>query len=87
MVSRIAENRQYEYISIEHLGEVQNGKEDTTSEKVKAWSGALENYTLKEKGGQTELLIDMDTAPEYIEMMERMWSPALTRLKELAEGR
>ena len=31
MVSRIAENKPYEYISIEHIGIVQNGIEDTTS--------------------------------------------------------
>ena len=28
MVSRIKENKQYEFISIEHLGIIQNGKED-----------------------------------------------------------
>jgi hypothetical protein len=56
MVSMIMENRPYEFISIEHLGEVRGGKEDTTSEKVKAWRGAHENYTFKEeKNGQTEL--------------------------------
>jgi uncharacterized protein YndB with AHSA1/START domain len=87
MVSRIAENRPYEFISIEHLGEVHGGKEDTTSEKVKFWSGARENYTFREKDGQTEVLVDMDTAPEYKEMFEQKWPEALERLKEIAEGR
>ena len=45
MVARIAENRPYEFISIEHLGEVVNGVEDLTSEKVKSWAGAHEDYT------------------------------------------
>src|SRR5690606_4647550 len=40
MVSRIAENRPYEYISIEHLGFVQGGVEDTESEHIKEWIGA-----------------------------------------------
>ena len=40
MVSRIAENRPNEYMSIEHLGEVKDGVEDTSSDRVKAWAGA-----------------------------------------------
>src|SRR5688572_27532732 len=43
MVSRIAENRPHEYISVEHLGLIQDGKEDTTSEAVKRWVPAFEN--------------------------------------------
>ena len=45
MVSRIKENDPYKYISIEHIGFVQNGKEDTSSESATKWAGALENYT------------------------------------------
>jgi uncharacterized protein YndB with AHSA1/START domain len=85
MVSRIKENRKHEFISIEHLGEVRDGKEDITSEAVKAWAGALENYTLKEKGGKTEVLVDMDINEEFEEMFQDMWPKALQKLKELAE--
>jgi L-rhamnose mutarotase len=85
MVSRIKDNRPYEFISIEHIGMLQNGVEDTTSEAVKAWAGALENYTFKEKDGKTELIIDTDTTEEYIEMFKGMWPNALQKLKELAE--
>lgn len=85
MVSRIKENRPYEYISIEHLGFVQDGKEDTSSEEVKKWAGALENYTFREKDGATELLVDMDSNDEYKEMFQDMWPKALQKLKELAE--
>ena len=35
MVSRIAENRPNEYMSIEHLGEIRDGVEDTSSDKSK----------------------------------------------------
>lgn len=85
MVSRIKENRLYEYISIEHLGVVNDGKEDTTSEAVKQWAGSLENYTLKESKGKTELLVDMDINDDYKEMFEGMWPKALQKLKEVAE--
>jgi len=87
MVSRIAENRPYEFISIEHLGEVHGGKEETTSEKMKGWRGALENYTFKEISGQTEVSVDTDTVEDYEKMFEQKWPEALERLKEIAEGR
>lgn len=85
MVSRIKDNRPYEYLSIEHIGIVQDGKEDTTSEAVKNWAGALENYTFKESGAKTEVLIDLDTNEEYKDMFQDIWPKALQKLKELAE--
>jgi hypothetical protein len=85
MVSRIKENKLHEFISIEHLGEVIDGVEDTTSDRVKGWAGALENYTFKDKNGKTELLVDMDINAEYKEMFEGMWPKALQKLKELSE--
>ena len=85
MVSRIKENKKYEFISIEHIGMVQDGKEDTTCEAIKVWAGALENYTFKDKSGTTEILVEMDSNEEYAEMFEGMWPNALQKLKELAE--
>jgi uncharacterized protein YndB with AHSA1/START domain len=85
MVSRIAENKLYEFISIEHLGMINDGVEDTTSEEVKAWAGSLENYTFKEVNGKTTVLVDMDINEEYAEMFKGMWPNALQKLKELSE--
>ncbi len=85
MVSRIAENKPYEYISIEHIGIVQNGIEDTTSEAARKWVSAFENYTFKERDGATEVLIDMDTEEEYAEMFKEMWPKGLENLKKIAE--
>lgn len=86
MVSRIAENRPYEYISIEHIGIIQNGIEDTTSEAARKWAPAFENYTFKEKEGATEVLVDMDAEDEYAEMFNKMWPEGLQRLKTIAEA-
>ena len=85
MVSRIAENRPNEYMSIEHLGEVKDGVEDTSSDRVKAWAGAHENYTLKKVNGKTELSIDMDITEEFKEMFSQMWPKALDNVKKLSE--
>ena len=85
MVSRIKENKLHKYISIEHLGEVHDGVEDTTSDRVKVWAGALENYTFIDKNGKTELVVDMDINEEFVEMFEGMWPKALKKLKSLCE--
>lgn len=95
MVARIKENRPHEFLSIEHLGEVHGDVEDTTSERVQAWAGALENYTLNDTaGGGTEVLIDLimdkgDEPSEEMKQMEEMfqgmWPKALQKLKEIAE--
>lgn len=85
MVSRIKENKPYKYISIEHLGEVYDGVEDTTSDRVKVWAGALENYTFVDKDGKTELVVDMDINEEFKGLFEGMWPKALQKLKSLCE--
>ena len=85
MVSRIADNIPNEYLSIQHLGEIKDGVEDTTSEKVKQWAGAFENYTLKDIEGKTEFLVDCDMADDYVDMFKDMWPKALDKLKEVAE--
>ena len=85
MVSRIAENKPNEFMSIEHLGMLKDGVEDTTSDAVKAWAGAHEDYTLKKINGKTELIVDMDVNEEYKDMFSTMWPKALQNVKELAE--
>lgn len=85
MVSRIKENKLYKFISIEHLGEVLDGIEDTTSDRVKDWAGALENYTFIDKNGNTELVVDLNINDEFKEMFEGMWPKALQKLKSICE--
>lgn len=90
MVSKVAENKPYEYISIEHVGIVVNGVEDTTSEEAKKWAPMFENYTFAGQGEKTELKIDLEakdseTAKVMKEMFEGMWPKALEKLKELCE--
>lgn len=85
MVSRIKDNRKHEFISIEHLGMVNDGVEDTTSEAVKQWAGSLENYTFKNLNGKTELLIEIDINDDFKDMFNDMWPKALQKLKEISE--
>ena len=86
MVSRIADNKLYEFLSIEHLGIVKDGVEDTTSEEAKKWSPAFENYTFRAMDGGTEVQVDIDVDDEHAELFEGMWNEALKQLKTLAEA-
>jgi uncharacterized protein YndB with AHSA1/START domain len=86
MVSKIAENVPYELLSIEHLGILKNGVEDTTSAEAKEWTPAFETYTFKEVDGGTELMIDVDVVESMAQAFDSMWPPALQKLKELSEA-
>lgn len=86
MLSRVAVNRPYEFISIEHLGIIKNGVEDTTSAEAKKWTPAFENYTFTERDGVTEVQVDVDVDDEHAKMFTEMWLAALKKLKALAEG-
>ena len=87
MVSRIAEHRPNEFLSIEHLGMVNDGVEDTTSDEVKQWAGARENYTIRENAGRVTLTVEMDTTEDYKQYFEETWPKAFAALKELSERR
>lgn len=88
MVSVIAENRPYEYMSFKHLGSVVDGVEDLESAQVKEWAGATENYTLQTVDGKTKLTVDMSLKGISENMQNyffNTWPQALAKLKALAE--
>jgi hypothetical protein len=85
MVSVIAEKIPNQFMSFKHLGEVKDGVEDTSSERVSQWAGALENYSLKTVNGKTELTVDMNITDEFMDYFLNTWPRALDKVKELAE--
>ena len=85
MTAVIAENREFEFLSIRHLGFVKDGVEDTESPEAKAWAPAYEDYTFTEKGGVTDVRVDLDSNEEFEKMFEDLWPKALSRLKEICE--
>ena len=87
MVSRIAVHRPNEFLSIEHLGTVKDGVEDTESGVAQGWAGSHENYTLQDApGGGVLLTIDLDSTDDCKAYFETTWTKALDRLKQIAEG-
>ena len=88
MISRIKESRPYDFISIQHLGEIHKGEEKLWPQEQWGGAEAFENYTFKEVDGGTEVVVDMIGVPdEYAEMFKDMWPKGLEKLKELATSR
>lgn len=87
MTSVIAENRLHEFLSIQHVGYVKDGVDDTESEEIRSWAPAFENYTFTDSGTSTALHIDVEVLPEFEAYMLRTWPKALESLKALCESR
>lgn len=86
MVSEIAEHRPAEFVSIRHLGFIENGQEDTTSDAVRAWAPCFENYTFSDEGTGTRVNVDADVFGGHEDMMAASWPRALQSLKALCES-
>jgi hypothetical protein len=86
MAAVIAENRLHEFISIKHIGTIASGVEDTTSESVRAWAPAFENFTFTEFGNDTELTVDLDILEQHQQYMLDTYPKALARLKLICEA-
>lgn len=85
MYSTVAKNIPNEFMSFRHLGVVKEGVEQPLDEETKQWSGAMENYTLKENNGVTELTTEMDLTDEFEDYFNKTFPTALEKLKELSE--
>jgi hypothetical protein len=85
MISTIKSKKEPYEIIFKHLGEISNGVEDTTSEKVKSWAGSLEEYHLKENNGMTTLTATVQTGGEMEEMMTTGFTKGLEEVKRLSE--
>ena len=86
MIAEIAENRENEFISIRHLGFISNGVEDTTSEAIRSWAPAYENYTLLSMPEGTKMVVDLDVTSDFEDDMNQGWPKALGLLKALSES-
>ncbi|MEH6307779.1 SRPBCC domain-containing protein [Olivibacter sp. CPCC 100613] len=85
MVSTIKTKNEPYDIVFEHLGEVMDGKEDTSSERVKSWAGSLEAYHLSENNGITTLKASVQVDEEWAEMMNNGFKVGLETVRTLAE--
>ena len=87
MYSMIEKIKPNEFMSFKHLGEVKNGKQESLSEEAKKWSGAMENYTLKENGDLIKLIVDIDITEEHEDYFKDAFPKGLDKVKELSESK
>lgn len=85
MVSLIRENIPNKFISIEHIGIYQNGKEVTSGPKVDDWRGDFENYSFSIEGDKVLVAVDLDVDPDFRPYFIETWPRALEKLKEICE--
>jgi hypothetical protein len=86
MFSRIAKLIPNQYMSFEHLGILKDGKEVPPDDETKKWTGAMENYTLKEENGVTELSMEMDMTEEHVDYFKKTYPKAFEQVRILAES-
>ncbi|WP_243471416.1 SRPBCC domain-containing protein [Winogradskyella sp. MH6] len=86
MVSEIADNVPYKFVSIRHYGILDGKNEITEGPDVEKWAGGLENYSFEEHNGVTTVTIESDVDEEYLDYFNTTWSKALNKLKELSEN-
>jgi hypothetical protein len=86
MIAKVVENRPHEFVSVEFLGQIVHGVDDTTSQAAKQLAGTHESYAFSESGGVTTVEAELDSEDDYVAMFDDAWPKALARLKELAEA-
>jgi hypothetical protein len=85
MVSRIKENLQNRFLSIEHLGIIKKGNEVLSGSEIETWKGALENYSFKPRADKTLVCVDIDSNEEFKSYFSETWPKALEKLKSICE--
>lgn len=82
LYGNVIENKKYQSIIIEYMGEIVDGKE---IENVK-WKGARECYTFTSISDEITILnINLDTEDEYENYMKESWKKTLTKLAYICE--
>ena len=85
IVSKIAENIPHQFVSIQHYGLVNAGKEITEGAEVEKWANGFENYLFEENNEVTTVKVEIDATEEFIDFMNETYPKALKKLKELCE--
>lgn len=85
MYSVIDKSVANEFMSFKHLGVIKDGIEQPQDEETKKWSGSMENYTLKEKSGTTELSVELDIVETHKDYFNDVFPKALQLVKKIAE--
>ncbi|GIZ08297.1 SRPBCC domain-containing protein [Flavobacterium sp. UMI-01] len=87
MVSEIAENIPFQFVSIRHYGILDGEIEITDGPAVQEWAGGFENYSFSEKNGVTTVSVAIDVTNDFVAYFNTSWPKALVALKDLVENK
>lgn len=87
MIATVEESRPHEYVSLRYVGQISDGRDDTSSDAAKELIGTHERYSFSEADGVTTVDVELDSQDEYVDMFNQAWPAALTKLKEITEAR
>jgi len=85
MVSEIADNIPFRFVSIRHYGILDGDHEITEGAEVEKWAGGLENYSFQENNGVTTVTVESDATEDFLDYFNSTWPKALNKLKDLVE--
>lgn len=85
IVSKIVEHIPNKFVSIQHYGLFNAGKEITEGPEVEKWANGFENYTYEENNGTTTITVDLETTEDFSDYMNETYPKALVKLKEICE--
>lgn len=85
MIATITELDVPRKVYFSHQGQIIKGVEDTTSDEVKAFAGAMEKYDLEEKDGITCLEMSVEVFEDFEQMMINGFTKGIAEVKRLAE--
>ena len=72
-------------ILFQHIGELNDFKEQPLDEATEKWTGCFENYIITENEGKTTLTAEVDLSPEHAVSFDVVFPKGLAKIKELAE--
>lgn len=85
MYSDIDAYKDNDHLIFKHIGSLKEGKEMPIDEGSR-WTGSLEKYFIKPHSNGCEIIVEVDTDPEYIDWMNKAFPKALEAIKRIAEA-
>ncbi|MEZ4773559.1 MAG: SRPBCC domain-containing protein [Bacteroidia bacterium] len=86
MVSEVAENTPFTFVSIRHYGMVDGEQEITEGEEVAKWAGSMENYHFEGNDSGTTVTVEIDAVEDYLDYFNKTYPQALNKLQTIAES-
>ncbi len=83
MYSILDELEENKVLVFKHLGEIKDFEELPIDQNT--WTDAYERYTLHPDENGVTLMVEVDTAKEYIDAMNKLFPKALQELKKITE--